>query len=63
MNIGWVPDTELGDGISSWVEEDAPDTPRVSIADSASEMVKLIISLSTDDSGSFFNYNGDKIPW
>lgn len=51
MSPGWVK-TDMG----------GPNA-RLTPAESIAGMIKVIDSLTADDSGEFFNYNGDRLPW
>lgn len=61
--VGWVPSTELGDGISAWMAKYAPNNPRVTTEDSAAGVIKVLTEFTIDQTGSFFNYDGTKLPW
>jgi len=63
VHPGWVPTTALGSGIEEWVQKNAPNLPRVSVADSAAGVVKVFETLTIEDTNSFFNYDGTKLPW
>jgi hypothetical protein len=60
---GYVPGTEIGSSIAEWVEKHAPDLPRVPVAESAAGVVKIFETLTIEDTNSFFNYDGSKLPW
>jgi hypothetical protein len=61
--LGWVPATGIGSGITEWVEKNAPNLPRVPVAESAAGVVKIFEALTIEDTNSFFNYDGSKLPW
>jgi len=63
VHPGWVPSTDLGSGIIEWMEKYAPSSPRVSIPASAAGVVKIFETLTIDNTNSFFNYDGTKLPW
>jgi hypothetical protein len=45
------------------MEKYAPNAPRTTIPDSATGVVAVINGLKFEDSNSFFNYDGTKLPW
>ena len=61
--VGWVPATDIGSGIVEWVEKYAPNLPRIQISDSAAGCVKIFETLGIEDTNSFYNYDGSKLPW
>ena len=61
--VGWVPTTEIGSGIIDWVEKYAPNLPRISVPESAAGVMKIFETLTIQDTNSFFNYDGTKLPW
>lgn len=61
--IGWVPTTDIGSGIVEWVEKYAPDLPRIPVPESAARVVKIVETLTIEDTNSFFNFDGSKLPW
>jgi hypothetical protein len=61
--VGWVPTTEIGSGIIDWVEKYAPNLPRIPVPESAAGVVKIFETLTIQDTNSFFNYDGTKLPW
>jgi len=61
--IGWVPTTEIGGGIIEWVEKYAPQLPRIPVTESAAGCVKIFETLAIEDTNSFFNFDGSKLPW
>ncbi|KAG0651529.1 putative oxidoreductase [Hyphodiscus hymeniophilus] len=61
--LGWVPATDIGNTIVEWVEKYAPNLPRVPVAESAAGVVKIIGTLTIEETNSFFSYDGSKLPW
>jgi hypothetical protein len=60
---GWVETTEVGDGISPWMKKYASTAASISETESASGCMEVLRGAVIDDSGSFFNYDGSKLPW
>ncbi|PMD33102.1 putative short-chain dehydrogenases/reductase [Hyaloscypha variabilis F] len=63
VHPGWVPATEIGAGIEGWINKNAPNFPRVKPHDSAVGCVKLFETLTLEQTNSFWNYDGTKLPW
>ncbi|WYZ38082.1 hypothetical protein EsH8_II_001588 [Colletotrichum jinshuiense] len=63
IHPGWVPSTEIGAGILEWVEQYAPQLPKVPVAESAKGCVKIIQEVKFDETNLFWNYDGTKLPW
>lgn len=63
FRLGWVGSTEIGDGISSWVTENAPQVPNIPLEESAAGCMKVFKGVTLEDSGCFYNFDGTKIPW
>jgi len=63
VHPGWVPTTEIGSGIIEWVEKYAPQLPRIPVPESAAAVVKIFETLTIEDTNTFFNYDGSKLPW
>lgn len=63
VHPGWVPSTDIGSGILDWVAKYAPDLPKVSVQDSATQCTKIFETLTIEDTNSFFNHDGTKLPW
>ncbi|CZR58536.1 uncharacterized protein PAC_08428 [Phialocephala subalpina] len=63
IHPGWVPTTDIGSGIVEWVEKYAPDLPRIPVPESAAGVVKIVETLTIEDTNSFFNFDGSKLPW
>jgi len=63
IRSGWVGSTEIGDGISSWIAENAPQVPNIPLEESAAGCMKVLKGAAVEDSGSFYNFDGTKIPW
>lgn len=61
--LGWVPTTDIGSGIIEWVEKYAPSLPKIPVPESAAGVVKIIETLTIENTNSFFNYDGTKLPW
>lgn len=60
---GWVPSTEIGDGISPWMAKYAPEYPKITTEESAAGVVKVLTGLTIEQTSSFFNYDGTTLPW
>jgi NAD(P)-dependent dehydrogenase (short-subunit alcohol dehydrogenase family) len=60
---GWVPSTEIGSGIKDWMDKYAPNAAPITTEESAAGVVAVIIGLKHDDTNSFHNYDGTKLPW
>jgi len=41
----------------------APDYPKTTSEESAAGVVKVFTELTVDQAGSFFNYDGTRLPW
>lgn len=63
VHPGWVPGTEIGAGIADWVEQYAPQMPKVPVNESAKACVKIFQEVTFEDTNLFWNYDGTKIPW
>jgi len=63
IHPGWVGATEIGDGISPWIAQNAPSVPNISLDDSAAGCMKVFNEASLEDTGAFFNFDGTKLPW
>jgi len=63
VHPGWVPTTDIGSGIIEWVEKYAPQLPRVPVPEAAAAVVKIFETLTIEDTNTFFNYDGTKLPW
>jgi hypothetical protein len=63
IHSGWVGSTEIGDGISSWIAENAPQVPNIPLEESAAGCMKVLKDATVENSGSFYNFDGTKIPW
>ncbi|KAK4210727.1 putative short-chain dehydrogenases/ reductase [Rhypophila decipiens] len=60
---GWVKATDIGGAIAEWMEKYAPETKSVTPEEAAAGVVKVLNEKTFEDSGSFFNYDGTKLPW
>jgi len=63
VHPGWVPSTDIGAGIKDWVAKYAPNTPVVTEDDSAAGVVAVLTGLKLENTNSFYNYDGTKLPW
>jgi len=63
VHPGWVPGTEIGAGITDWMNTYAPNAESTTVDESATGVVKVIEGLKLEDSSSFFDYSGAKQPW
>ncbi|OIW30535.1 putative short-chain dehydrogenases/reductase [Coniochaeta ligniaria NRRL 30616] len=63
LHPGWVSSTEIGDSISDWIAENAPDIPSITSDVSAAGSMKVLKEATLEDAVSFFNFDGTKLPW
>lgn len=61
--LGWVPSTEIGAGINDWMAKYAPNAPSTTVEESAAGVVAVIKGLKFEDTNSFYDYDGTKLPW
>jgi len=62
LHPGWVA-TDIGDGISAWMETHNPNNKQITTKESAVGSVKVIQEAKLEDSPAFYNYDGTKIAW
>lgn len=62
IHPGWVQ-TDLGDGIKGWMETYAKNVPQITTAQSSAGVLAVAKNVTTDSTGSFYNYDGSKLPF
>jgi hypothetical protein len=60
---GWIAGTDIGNGITPWVKEHAPDAPRVSENESAISCLEILRTITLEGAGSFYSHDGGQMPW
>jgi NAD(P)-dependent dehydrogenase (short-subunit alcohol dehydrogenase family) len=62
LHPGWV-ETDIGDEIEPWMTKCSPDMKKMTVQASAADCVKLFKSVGIEDTGAFFNHDGNKLPF
>ncbi|TVY71332.1 putative oxidoreductase, partial [Lachnellula suecica] len=64
VHPGLVATTEIGSGITKWMEKNAPHVPKTPIAECAAGSVKIFETLNIENTNSFYSaVDGSKLPW
>jgi hypothetical protein len=63
QTLGWVGATEIGDTITPWMEKYAPAARNVPESESAEGCMSILKNATLEDTGSFFNFDGTRLPW
>ena len=63
LATGWVGSTEIGDGISEYIEKYNPTLPNLTVEKSTSDVIKVLNGATAEDNGAFFNHDGSKLPF
>lgn len=61
--IGWIKETELGDGIRPWIEKSLPDFPSITTHEAVKGCLKVMRGVTLEQSGAFVDYEGATVPW
>lgn len=61
--IGWVPSTDIGEGITPWMNKYAPNVQKTTPEASAIGVVKVMENITLEDAASFKSFDGASIPW
>ncbi|OKL61401.1 hypothetical protein UA08_03843 [Talaromyces atroroseus] len=62
IHPGWV-NTDMGDQITEWVMQNNPTLENLSTEKSAAECLKVLQGMTTEDAGTYFSYDGTKLPF
>ncbi|KAH8888147.1 putative short-chain dehydrogenase [Thozetella sp. PMI_491] len=62
VHPGWVNVTEVGDGITEWMNKYAPDAEKTSLEVSAAGCMKVLNGLTLENSGAYLSYDGTTLP-
>lgn len=60
---GWVGTTGIGDGLSDWVAKYNPSLENLPVEKSAADVMKVLNSITIEDSGSLINHDRTKLPF
>ncbi|KAK3688353.1 putative short-chain dehydrogenases/reductase [Podospora appendiculata] len=63
IHPGWVGQTDIGNSIAPYIEKYSPGLPNITPEESAAGVIKVAKDAAIEDTGSFFNYDGSKLPW
>jgi hypothetical protein len=53
----------MGSSIVAWVDENPNSLSSITVEQSAAGVTKVLRDLNTENTGSFFNYDGTQLPW
>jgi short-subunit dehydrogenase len=62
LHPGWVQ-TDIGDGIKDWMAKYAPDTPQITTKQASEGVIKVAKKVTLEETTSFYNFDGNTIPW
>jgi hypothetical protein len=60
---GWSADTAIGNGIVEWMTKNKPELSSTPVETLSEACIEVVNSLTLEDNGQFFNYDGSKLPW
>lgn len=58
--LGWINATEIGDGITEWMNKYNPTAENLTVEQSAEKSMKVLNGLTIEDAGEFYNHDGGK---
>ncbi|TVY14568.1 putative oxidoreductase [Lachnellula arida] len=61
LHPSWVGSTDIGNGISDWMNTYAPDYENLSLETSSANCMKVLDTLTPEANGEFFNHDGTKL--
>ncbi|KAH9831448.1 uncharacterized protein C8Q71DRAFT_303999 [Rhodofomes roseus] len=62
LQPGYV-DTDMGQGLSSWIQEHAAWVPMMSPNDCAAQCLKVVREVKLEDAVAFYSFEGKREPW
>ncbi|KAK6824826.1 hypothetical protein PG990_003811 [Apiospora arundinis] len=63
VHPGYIGGTDMGAGIETWVQENLPDLPNLTVETSVQCCLKVMHGATPEDNGLFFNEDGTTRPW